>query len=410
MKRNLLLALALGCGLMSWGQTMKIHCGATTVAVPAAEAENMVYGDGGTTLTVMGKTYLVNTIDSITVDRSTVLPSSVIVDYRGQQAHVQVTGDIASQLTVQTQGADVSVVAAPGLQQEVFYTLRGNSSEGSFFMDGEFKSTITMDNLKLVNSDGAAVEIANGKRIEIILPQNTTTTLTDGPGMQKACLFVNGHTEFSGGGTLQLCGNAKHAFASDEYTRIKKSFGQLQVTKAVGDGMHIEQFFKMEGGEISIGATQGDCIDVSFTKNPADSLNGQAFVEAGTIRMQVEAPDIKGLKVDSIGNLTVSGGTIEAVVSGDGSKGISVGGNIFVQQKTSVPTLIRMAVTGTTYMPGDPVMEAKCRGIRGKQNLTLDGGTLDIVVTGRKAKAVKLDGNFIYKSGQYNCKIDAAGM
>ena len=53
-------------------------------------------------------------------------------------------------------------------------------------------------------------------------------------------------------------------------------------------------------------------------------------------------------------------------------------------------------------------MDAENSGANGKQNMTLDGGTLDIVVTGKKAKAVKLDGNFYYKSGEYNCSIDAA--
>ena len=410
MKKSLLFALALGsCGL-SCAQTMKIHSGAVTVAIPAVEAANMVYGQGGKTLTVMGKTYQVNEIDSITVDRSTVVPSSVAVHYDGKQAKVLLAGDIAPQLSVKSQGADVAVVAAADLQKEVFYTLTGKSSEGSFFMDGDFKSTVVLDNLNLTNSDGAAVDIANGKRIDIILPEHTTSTLTDGPGLHKACLFVNGHAEFSGAGTLQLYGNNKHAFASDEYTRIKKDFGMLKVLKAVGDGMHIEQYFKMEGGKIDVSGTKGDCIDVSFTNNPVDSLNGQAFVEAGTINMQVVSPDTKGLKVDSVGNLTISGGSIEAVVSGNGCKGISVGGNLLVQQKTAVPTLVKMVVSGTTYMPNDPVLEAKCRGIRGKQNFTFDGGSLDIVVTGKKAKAVKLDGNFIYKSGQYNCKIDAANL
>lgn len=408
MKRTLVWALGMClAGTMS-AQTMRIHTGAVTVAVPAARAGEMVYGDGGTTLTVMGKTYRIADIDSITADRSVVTPASVEVRYDGAKAQVQVTGDVAARLAVAVKGADVSVVAAPELQEEVFYTLKGTSADGSFFMDGEFKSTVTLENLSLTNTDGAAIDIANGKRIDILLPEGTTTRLSDGAGPHKACLFVNGHPEFGGGGTLLLTGNAKHAFASDEYTRFKRSFGTLKVLKAVSDGLHINQYFKMEGGCVEVAGTGGDCVDVSFTKHPEDSLNGQAIIEKGLLRMEVSSPDTKGLKVDSIGQLTLSGGTIEANVTGNGCKGISVGGNLLVQQKTETPTRIKMLVSGTTYMPGDPVLEAKCRGIRGKADFVFDGGSIEIDVTGVKAKAVKLDGNYWYKSGQINCPVDAA--
>ena len=399
MKMITLLALTLAfCGT-TFGQTMKIHKGAVTIAVPAVEAGRMTYGADGSTLIIMGTTYQVSELDSITVDRSVVQPTTVAVDYNGGQAHVLLAGDIAPQLTVNVQKADVAIVAAAGLQKEVYYTLRGKSTDGSFFMDGEYKSTVTLENLNLSNADGAAIDIANGKRIDVVVPDQTYSSLSDGKGTHKACFFVNGHPEFSGGGTLELTGNTKHAFASDEYTRFKPSFGTLKIRKAEGDGLHIEQYFKMDGGTLDIAGTHGDCIDVSFTKNPLDTLNGQAFVNAGKIKMEVASPDTKGFKVDSIGNMTISGGTIETVVSGDGCKGISVGGNLLVQQKTATPTYIEMLVSGGVYMPNNPDLRAKTRGIRVKGNFTLDGGKIQITITDENAKAIKQDGEYVYRSG-----------
>ena len=177
---------------------------------------------------------------------------------------------------------------------------------------------------------------------------------------------------------------------------------------AAVDGLHVEQYFKMQGGTVNVKGTQGDCVDVSITKDPLDEFNGQAFVEGGTLTLDVAAEDVKGLKSDSL--ITVSGGTLTATVSGNGSKGLSAGTSLLVNQSSGQATLIKMTVTGTTYMPGDPLLESKCRGIRAKGDFTFDGGRIDIVATGKSSKAVKVDGNYYYKSGSINCAIDAANL
>ncbi len=365
----------------------------------------MTYSDG-TFLTVMGKSWDIAVIDSITVDNSEVTDNAVDITYNGASAHVTVAGNVAPKLAVTVSGADVSVIAAADLQEEVFYTLSGTSDDGSFFMDGEFKATVTLNNLSLSNRRAGAIDIANGKRIDVILPTGTTTTLTDGTGgVHKACFFVNGHPEFGGGGRLVLTGNTKHAFASDEYTRLKKDFGTIEVIRAENDGMHVEQYFKMEGGTVNIRGTKGDCVDVSVTKDVTDEFNGQAFIEGGSLTMDVAADDVKGLKSDA--EITISGGTVMASVSGLGTKGISSGGNLLINQTSGNASLIKMTVTGTTYMSGDPLLESKCRGIKVKGEFTFDGGTIDIIATSAKSKAISCDGNYYYRSGSINCYVDA---
>jgi hypothetical protein len=79
---------------------------------------------------------------------------------------------------------------------------------------------------------------------------------------------------------------------------------------------------------------------------------------------------------------------------------------LFITQPTATATLIDMTVTGTTYMPDDPELESKCRGIKVKGDFTFDGGTIRIAATGKKSKAISVDGVYTYKSGSINCAVD----
>ena len=406
MKRIVLLfSLSLFAAILT-AQTMKIHRGQIAVALALSEVGQMNYADNGATLQIAGTGYAVEEIDSIVVVPGTVDPLSVEVCYAGNLAFVTASADVVSALKLDVKGADVQVWADASLQEEVTYSLSGESSDGSFFMEGEYKSTLVLDGLTLSNKRGAAIDIANGKRLNVVLTDGTVNTLSDGAGgTHDACFFVNGHPEFSGAGSLILTGNTKHAFASDEYTQLKPGTGRIEVKGAVNDGLHIKQYFLMQGGEVVVNGTAGDCIDVSITKDPLDEKNGQIIVEAGSLTLDVAADDKKGMKCDD--SMTISGGTIKANVSGDGTKGLSVGTDLLIQQKTEVPTRIEMTVTGTTYMPDDPELESKCRGIKVKGNFVFDGGDIKISATGKKSKAISVDGTYTYKSGTINCYVDA---
>ena len=405
-------AITLFCclALTATAQQLRVHQGTVTYVYPASLLETMTYTDGGQTLTILGRSFSTAEIDSIKVTNvpDMFTPNSIYVDYAGNQAHVTVSGDVAAFVTVNVDGANVRIVADAALQEEVTYYLSGTSTNGSFFMDGDFKSTVVLDNLNLTSATGAAIDIENGKRIAVQLPEGTTTTLADAAGgTHKACFFITGHAEFTGAGTLNLRGNTKHAYASDEYTQFKSDFGTFKVTSALSDGMHVEQYLQVDGGTFNITGVQGDCVDVSVTKDPLDEYNGQAFINAGTFVLSVAADDTKGIKSDS--DMAITGGNITATVSGNGAKGISAGSNLLVDESSGNATNIKMSVTGTTYMPGDATLESKCRGIKVKGDMTFAGGFLDISATGVKSKAISIDGVFYYSGGQMTCTVDATG-
>lgn len=405
-------AITLFCclALTASAQQLRVYQGTVTYVYPASLLETMTYTDGGQTLTILGRSFSTAEIDSIKVTNvpSTFTPNSISVDYASEKANVAVSGDVAAFVTVNADGANVRVVADAALQQEVTYYLSGTSGNGSFFMDGAYKSTVVLNNLNLTSTTGAAIDIENGKRIAVQLPEGTTTKLADAAGgTHKACFFINGHAEFTGAGTLNLAGNTKHAYASDEYTQFKSDFGTFKVTSALSDGMHVEQYLQVDGGTFNITGVQGDCVDVSVTKDPLDEYNGQTFINGGTFVLNVAADDTKGIKSDS--DMAITGGNITATVSGNGAKGISAGTNLTVSQAQGGSTTIKMSVTGTTYMPGDATLESKCRGIKVKGDMTFAGGFLDISATGVKSKAISIDGVFYYSGGQMTCTVDAAG-
>ena len=408
MRKHIITLLCLLAGWMPLcGQTMYIHQGAVTTAVPATAAGDITYDHAAGTLSLMGQTYHISETDALSFSAENPAAYSVEVNWTETGARVLMSADLHDLLSVTVDGSRVSLIAAPELQQEVTYTLSGTSADGSFYMDGEYKATFVLQNLTLSSTQGAPLTIDCGKRIAMQLPDGTTTTLADAAGgTHKACLFINGHAEWQGGGTLNLTGRTKHAYASDEYTELKAGFGTINVLGSVTDGLHIEQFFRMEGGTVNVNNCGGDNIDVSITNDPADERNGQAHIVAGTLNLSVTAADTKGLKCDSL--ITIDGGTLTATVSGDGGKGISAGTDLVISQVTDAqPTLIRMTVPATTYMPGDPVLEAKARGIKVKRDFTFNGGTIDITATGAKAKAISVDGTYTRNGGSINCVVDA---
>lgn len=404
------IAAALLCGSMCCAQTLKVSQGQVTTAWPLKDVGEMTFlqptsstspTEESTGISISGKTYTVGTVSQMEVDNSSVTAKTVSVSYTESGAQVLVASDVAPYLTVTASGGNVNILAADDLSSEITYELSGSSTNGSFYMDGSYKATIRLNNLTLANPSGAAIDIACGKRINVEIPDGTVSTLTDGAdGLQKACFFINGHAEFKGGGTLILTGNAKHAYASDEYTEIDKSFGTLNVKSAASDGLHIQQYLQMNGGTVEVNGTQGDCIDVGVTKDAEDGQNGQVIINGGQLTLNVSADDVKGIKCDSA--MTILGGTIHAEASGPGTKGISVGTNLLINEESGNDTKITMNVTGTTYMPGDEKLESKCRGMKIKGNFTFDGGTINMSVTGKKAKGISCDGAYTYISGTTN--------
>lgn len=171
---------------------------------------------------------------------------------------VSITNPLAGAgVTVTETNGDVIINATVA---EVAYELSGTTTNGSVKIYSDKKFKLTLNGVNITNSDGPAINIQSGKRAFVVLNDNTTNSLTDGTTYtasgtedMKGTFFSEGQLIFSGNGSLSLKSNNKHAICSDDYVRIIS--GKITVTGAASDGIHTNDAFIVDGGEINITAT-----------------------------------------------------------------------------------------------------------------------------------------------------------
>ena len=376
--KKILLSMSMALiAMMVTAQTLNVTVGSVTYRFPAAQTGDMTYADG-TTLTIMGKTFTISDISSMTVDDTEVTAGSISVAYSGTSATVTVAGNIAQYVTPTVSGAHVSIAQSDDLAEEITYTLSGTSTDGEFYMSGSYKATVELSGLTLTNVtpeySGAAVHIQNGKRIKVKVVTGTTNTLTDASsGSQKGCLYIKGHAEFAQKGTLNIVGNVKHGIKTGEYMTLKNA--TINVTSAAGDGINCAEYFLMESGNISISGTGDDGIQCDLdgtestgeTTDHEDEDSGNVYLEGGTINVSVTADAAKCIK--SEGDMRISGTTIIATTSG---------GGVWDSDKVKTKASSCLSADG---------------------NMTISGGTLTLTSTGAGGKGINVDGTFTATGG-----------
>ena len=453
MKRIAFVFAAMLLGVAASAQTMKITTGNVTWLFPASQAGDMTYSEG-TSLTILNKTFAISDITSIAIDNTSVTDNSVNVEYDGTSASVTVAGNVAQYITVESQGAHVKVVqdkafAGTGTDaKEIEYTLSGSSTDGEFYMSGSYKATINLNGLVLTNATpvytGAAVHIQDGKRIDVSVKKGTTNTLVDcaSPATeiaQKACLYVNGHAEFKGKGTLNVIGKYAHAIKSGEYMEIKNC--TINVTGAVKDGVSCNQYFLMESGELNVSGTQDDGIQCDIddttigstgeTTDHEDEDSGNIYLEGGTLTVSVTADAAKAIKAEgdirvtaatvtattsgggvwdtddkktkasaclsADGNMTITGGKLLLTSTGNGGKGISVNGTLTISDNAD----INVTTSGNAVVASSS----------GTLSVVTNSQTLDNYTTSYKSspKGIKVDGKITISGGVVSVKTTGAG-
>jgi hypothetical protein len=371
-------------------QTLNVKVGSVTYQFPASQTGEMTYANGET-VTIMGKTFALADINSMTVDETSVADGTIGVSYNGTSATVTVAGNVAQYVTPTVSGAHVSIAQSDDLAEEITYTLSGTSSDGEFYMSGSYKATIEFNGLTLTNVtpvySGAAVHIQNGKRIKVKIVTGTTNTLSDAStGSQKGCLYIKGHAEFAQKGTLNVVGNVKHGIKTGEYMTLKNA--TINVTSAVGDGISCAEYFLMQSGTVNINGTQDDGIQCDLdgdastgeTTDHEDEDTGNVYLEGGTINITVTAAAAKGIKAD--GDMRISDGDITVKTTGGGAWDSD-------EKKTKAASCL--SADGNTVISGGTLSltstGAGGKGINGDGTFTATGGTMTIKTSGNAVVA-----------------------
>lgn len=349
---------------------------------------------------------------------STSLDDNCIVVSWSDTATVEVAYNIYNKVWADIRDGHVTLLASSDVDEELTYILQGKSSNGSLYMDGQYKATFCLNGLTLTNPDSAAINIRDGKRIALCLMEETENTLTDGSGgEQKACFMVKGHTEVSGEGVLNLYGNTCHAFWGKEYVQLKATTGTINIKKAVGDGMNVNQYFQMNGGTMNISGVGDDGIEVSYKTDDSDNIiplsedednTAEILIKGGTLNITTTASDSKCLKTEGDININENKGTTVITVSNSGSSSQSsgmggmggMGGRPGSQQQTSTSGIASKAIKaeGNINIEAGSIdaTSASHEGIESKGAITISGG---IVTVEAADDAINASGNMTISGG-----------
>ena len=365
-------------------QTLNVRLGEVIFQYATDQVGRMELSGNGTVATILNKVFNLNEVDEMYLDESEVTDNMVYVDYNGTTAQVRVAGNIAQYIDVTANGAHVAIIQSsdfPGNDLgEITYVLSGTSTNGSFWMDGSYKMTLELNGVALTNPDSAAINIRDGKRISVMLVDGTTNSLVDGAnGSQKGCFAVKGHTEFTGGGTLNITGNAKNAFWGKEYVEFKKKLtGSINILGAVGDGFNINQYVKINGGNFTISGVGDDGFQLT-----------QSTDDAGNIETDEE----------NTGIFTMNGGTINITTTAAGAKGIKAD----VDYVMTGGTLTVNQTGGYIY---DGTDATYCAGVKVDRNINITGGTINVTSTAEGGRGLNADGTISIDQSAATTNID----
>jgi hypothetical protein len=342
--------------------------------------------------------------------------NAVTVAYSGTA--VTVTNPFAgSGITTAVDGSNV-VITSTVTDTEINYVLSGVSAEGSFKLYSDYKFNLILNGVAITNDDGPAINIQSGKKVSVIVLDQTHNRLIDGTGYtssdedQKGTFFSEGQLVFSGTGSLGIYGNYKHAIASDDYISITE--GNITIASAASDGIHANDYFKMSAGSVTI-VSSGDGIDAeegyieisggTITVTSMDdgitaSYEGDdsaiiPYVQITGGVINITSSGEKGNAIKSEGDITINSiGEITLATSGKGGKGFTCGGDF-----TLTDGDISVTTTGTAFYDTEDADIATAAGINADGNLIIEGGALTITSSGAGGKGISVDGTLTVDGG-----------
>ena len=282
-------------------------------------------------------------------------PDAVKITYNGQMATI--TNPYLGKGVVITQ-VEADIVVTSTTDSEIQYVLTGSTTKGSLKIYSQTQFELIMNGVDIVNSNDPALNIQSTKRATITLYEGTSNRLAGGISFvsegkgedMKAAMFSEGALVFSGPGSLEVNSRYRHAICSDEYISIDD--GHITIPMSARDGIHTNNFFRMNGGT----------LDIKCYSDGIDS-EGYVIISGGTIRIETSQESGHGIKasaqrtVANTGNITVNGGEISIKAPGLDSEGMKCKANLVVND-------------------GIIEIESNNDGMKVTTSLTINGGSI----------------------------------
>ena len=240
-------------------------------------------------------------------------------------------------------GTDVSITAAGT------YVFSGDCDNGSITVKkGVTGVTIVLNGLTLTNDDSAAITLNKTAEASLIAAAGTTNTVadTEGSNDENAAVKVKSGAALAigGTGTLTVDGNVKNGIKGAADAVITVAEVKLNIN-AADDGLSCGDELNITGGTLNItagGAAVKASPDTGDTENPDTTSLGNVTISGGTLTLNATED---GIQAD--GDLTISGGTFDVTANGG----------------------------HTTALTDD---SASCKGFKAGKTLTVTGGTLTV--------------------------------
>ena len=289
----------------------------------------------------------------------------ISITFDGGQAIVD--GSVPGVL-VQHSGAHVIVSNFSG---PVKFIVSGTTTDGSLKFYGDKRFQLLLNGVDITNPHGAAINSQSGKSMYVVLADDTQNSLCDGPTYtmvdeedQKAALFSEGQIIFSGKGQLDVTAVGRGGIRSDDYIRLRPGV-KIHVNSSALDGLRANDGIIIDGGVINIettgagakGVRSGGPMTVNGGRLVAIS-DGDTRVE--TVEAVLDTATCAALYCDTL--LTVNAGIIRLKATGDGGKGINAKRDVTINGGS-----VEAVASGTREVK-------KPRGVKIEGNFAISGG------------------------------------
>ncbi|MGN0072550.1 MAG: carbohydrate-binding domain-containing protein, partial [Coriobacteriales bacterium] len=225
----------------------------------------------------------------------------------------------AELIDLNTAGSTVEIT------EEGTYILRGTAQDTQLLVecqDEQAKVQLVLDGASISCSTGPAVYVKAADKCFVTLAAGSENSLSDGDGYTlsdddgseepTAALFSKADLTLQGSGSLEVCGNTKHAVCSKD--ELVVTGGSYTISSAE-DGLRGKDCVKVLDGSFEISAGE----DAVKSNEVADATRGFVLIDGGS--WQVEAGD-DAFHAETA--LIVNGGDIEVSTCVEGYEGMQV--------------------------------------------------------------------------------------
>lgn len=397
MRKHIFLILGLLFSFAAQAQQKIVvnNSGNTMYAPSVSEVDEITFDETYTKFQINGESGTLNiqkaVIDSLTFSTNPVADKIYII-YNGSDNATIINPYSTQGVDISAVGGTVTVTATSGIS-DLEYNLLGSSDEGSLTMSSTSPANFVLNNLNITNGSGPAIQLSGAETHTFTLQSGTSSSLTDGTSNTKSGAFqTDGKMIINGTGSLTVSGLKKHGISASKAIEIQN--GLITLAGAASDGLHSEGFI-MSDGELNI-SSQSDGIDAG---------DGAIAISGGVININSTVADVKALKTGN-NNISVSGGSIDIIVAGNQSKGISTKGNITFDGGT---TKVKGSGNVVLESSGSGFDPSYCTAVKADGNITVNSGTINIEMTSSAAGArgISADGEIAIHGG--NVSVSTAG-